>query len=192
MSKALSNGWNSGYTMMELIMVIALVAILGTIAIPGFKYVTTSNRIATEVNGLLGDMQFARSEAIKQGQTVTVCISNVGGTGCAGNAAGGTWQLGWIVFLDTNHNQQVDNGEAVIRVQPPFTGTDTFVGPVNFNSLTFNRLGYAPTGQTATINVRLHDSTNTAAWTRCLAVSPIGGVTTERQGVSIPPAPVCT
>ena len=191
MSKALSNGRNCGYTMMELIMVIALVAILGTIAIPGFKYVTTSNRIATEVNGLLGDMQFARSEAIKEGQTVTVCISTNGQT-CVGNGAGGTWQLGWIVFLDTNHDQQVNNGEAVIRVQPPFTSTDTFVGPVGFNALTFNRLGYAPTGQTATINVSLHDSTSNPAWTRCLAVSPIGGVTTERQGVSVPPAPICT
>ncbi len=192
MSKALSNGWNSGYTMIELIMVIALVAVLGTIAIPGFQYVTTSNRVATEVNGLLGDMMFARSEAIKEGQTVTICISNVGGTACAGNAADGAWQLGWIVFLDTNGDQQVNNGEAVIRVQAPFTGTDTFVAPTNFNALTFNRLGYAPTGQTATINVSLHDSSSNKAWTRCLAVSLIGGVTTERYGFSTPPAPTCT
>lgn len=184
---------SSGYTMIELIMTIAIVAILAAIAIPGFKYVTVSNRVATEVNGLLGDMLFARSEAIKEGQTVTICISTDTQT-CAGNAAGGAWQQGWIVFLDTNGNQQVDVGEAVLRVQPAFAGTDTFVavGLTSFNSLTFNRMGYAPTGQTSTINISLHDSTSNTAWTRCLAVNPIGSATTERFGFSTPPASPCS
>jgi type IV fimbrial biogenesis protein FimT len=93
MSAMLSKARNSGYTMMELVMVISLVAILASIAIPGFKYVTASNRIAGEVNGLLGDMQFARSEAVKEGKSVTVCISTDQNT-CTGGA---DWRVGWIV-----------------------------------------------------------------------------------------------
>jgi len=177
----------SGYTMMELMMALAVVAILSFIAVPGFKYVTTSNRVATEVNGLLGDMLFARSEAVKEGATVTVCISSDGAT-CLGNGAGGAWQLGWIVFLDTNGNKQVDAGEAVIRVQPAFSGTDTFLGPATFNAITFNRMGYAPTGVLTIIS--LHDSTANTAWTRCLAITAIGSATTERYGVGLPTA--CT
>jgi len=186
MSEMLPKRRNFGYTMLELVMVIAIVAILATIAMPGFKYVTTSNRIASEVNGLLGDMQFARSEAVKEGQTVTVCIAaNANLNSCAGAAAGGNWALGWIVFLDTNNNQQVDANEAVIRAQPAFSGTDTFVaGSAAFNSVTFNRLGYAPTGVTTIIS--LHDSTANPNWTRCLAVNPIGSTVTEKAGVGTP------
>jgi type IV fimbrial biogenesis protein FimT len=175
-----------GYTMMELMMALSVIAILSFIALPGFKYVTSSNRVATEVNGLLGDMLFARSQAVKEGASVTVCIST-NGTACAGNAAGGAWQLGWIVFLDTNGNQQVNAGEAVIRVQPAFSGTDTFLSAATFNALTFNRMGYAPTGQPATITISLHDATANTAWTRCLAITPIGSSTTERYGFGTPP-----
>jgi type IV fimbrial biogenesis protein FimT len=184
MSQMLSKRRNAGYNMMEVMMVTALVAILATIAIPSFKYVTTSNRIAGEVNGLLGDMQFARSEAVKEGQSVTVCIAqNVNLNSCAGNAANGNWALGWIVFLDTNGNKQVDANEAVIRTQPAFSGTDTFVAPGAFNALTFNRLGYAPTAATV---IKLHDLTSNVNWIRCLAVNPIGSVVTERNGFGTP------
>jgi type IV fimbrial biogenesis protein FimT len=181
MSQMPSKRRNAGYNMMEVMMVTALVAVLATIAIPSFKYVTTSNRIAGEVNGLLGDMQFARSEAVKEGQSVTVCISTNALT-CAGGA-GGNWALGWIVFLDTNGNKLVDANEAVLRAQPAFSGTDTFAAPAAFNALTFNRLGYAPTVAT---NISLHDSTSNVNWTRCLAVGPIGSVLTEKKGFGTP------
>lgn len=169
----------TGYTMMEILIVITIVAILAAIATPSFKYVTASNRIASEVNALLVDMQFARSQAIKEGQTVTVCTST-NGTACAGT---NTWQGGWIVFLDSNGDQTVQAGEIVLRVQPAFTGGDIFVASTpTFSYSTFNRLGYAPTGSPAAINISLHDTTNNAAWTRCLAVNPIGAAITEKIG----------
>jgi type IV fimbrial biogenesis protein FimT len=67
---------DAGFTMTELIVVMMIIGILAAIGAPTFKYVTASNRIASEINGLLGDMQFARSEAVKEGQTVTVCASS--------------------------------------------------------------------------------------------------------------------
>jgi type IV fimbrial biogenesis protein FimT len=182
MSEMQSNRRDSGYTMMELVMTMAIVVILGTIAIPGFKFVTSSNRVATEVNGLLGDMQFARSQAVKEGLAVTICTST-SGTGCTVT----NWELGWIVFLDSNGNQAVDAGEAVIRYQPAFAGTDTFrATPNTFHALTFNRMGYAPTGQATAINVTLHDSTSNTSWTRCVAINPIGSTVTEKYGIGTP------
>jgi type IV fimbrial biogenesis protein FimT len=180
MSEMSSKHRDSGFTMMELIMTMAIVAILASIAIPSFKYVTNSNRIASEVNGLLGDMQFARSEAVKQGQTVTVCTSTDGAT-CAG-ATVNTWHIGWIVFLDPNGNHVVDAGEKVLRVQPAFTGGDTFVATPSYAYATFNRMGYAPTGSASIINISLKDSTSNTQWTRCLAINPIGSVLTEKHG----------
>jgi type IV fimbrial biogenesis protein FimT len=182
MSEMQSKRRDSGFTMMELVMTMAIVVILGTIAVPGFKFVTTSNRIATEVNGLLGDIQFARSQAVKEGFSVTICTST-SGTGCTNT----DWELGWIVFLDTNSNKAVDVGEAIIRTQPAFGGTDTFVAtPNTFQALTFNRMGYAPTGASTAINITLHDLTSNTNWTRCVAINPIGSAVTEKYGVGTP------
>jgi type IV fimbrial biogenesis protein FimT len=168
--------FSAGFTVTELVMVMLIVGILTAIGTPTFKYVTTSNRISSEVNGLLGDMQFARTEAIREGQFVTVCASTTG-TSCV--AAGtGVWQTGWIVFLDTNGDGQVQTGETIVRVQPAFTSKDTFVASTGYSAATYNRMGYAPTLQPATITINLHDSTNTQNWTRCLAITPIGSVTT--------------
>jgi type IV fimbrial biogenesis protein FimT len=169
--------------MIELIMVVMIVGILAAIGTPTFKYVTASNRMSGEVNSLLGDMQFARSQAIKQGLPVTICTST-NGTQCAG-ATINTWQVGWIVFVDSNGNQSVDNGETTLRVQPAFTGSDTFVATTaGYASATFNRMGYAPTGSATVINVQLHDSTGNTQWTRCLAINTVGSVLTERYGDS--------
>ena len=54
----------SGFTLIELLMTITIAGIIAMIAIPSFRYITNSNRIASEINGLLGDLQFARAEGI--------------------------------------------------------------------------------------------------------------------------------
>jgi type IV fimbrial biogenesis protein FimT len=125
----------SGFTMIELMMTVAIGSIVLMLAVPSFRYVTNSNRIAAEINGLLGDLQFARGEAIKEGKTVTACISN-NGTGCTG---GTSWKDGWIVFSDPNANATVDAGETVLRVQKTFSGSDTFLANNGLTSVTFNR-----------------------------------------------------
>jgi len=167
----------AGVTLTELLMVIVVVAILVSIAVPSFKYITTANRVAGEVNGLLGDMQYARAEAIREGQTVTVCNSS-NGTTCSNNTS---WQNGWIVFSDPNGNQAVDPGEPILRVQPTFTSTDTFVAGNAVSAVTFNREGFA--GLPGATLFTLHDSTSNTAWTRCLSISVIGQLTTEGSGV---------
>ncbi len=103
-------------------MTIAIAAIVATIGIPSFRYVTNSNRIAGEVNGLLGDLQFARAEAIKEGQNVTVCVSTVGAT-CDGTS---TWQSGWIVYSNPT-GATAPVATSILRIQTTFTSTDTFV-----------------------------------------------------------------
>jgi type IV fimbrial biogenesis protein FimT len=173
---------SAGFTVTELVMVMLIVGILVAIGTPTFKYVTTSNRISGEINGLLGDMQFARTEAIKEGQSVTVCASS-NGTQCIGT---GVWNTGWIVFLDLQGTGQVAAGDTVIRIQPGFSSQDTFVASSGYSAATYNRMGYAPTGSNVTITINLHDSTNTSNWTRCLAISPIGAATTEVFGAGSP------
>jgi type IV fimbrial biogenesis protein FimT len=155
----------AGLTMIELVVTMSIAAILLTIAAPGYRYVTTSNRMSAEVNGLLGDLQYARAEAIREGQTVTVCVSNDGAS-CSGATA---WNQGWIVFSDVNGDGAVEAGDTVLRVQQPFAGSDTFSANNNLSALTFNRegFGFATLGTTVT----LKDSTGNNAYTRCLLVT---------------------
>jgi type IV fimbrial biogenesis protein FimT len=173
----------SGFTLVEMIMTVAVAAILLTIGIPSFRFVTNSNRIAAEINGLLGDMQFARSEAIKEGIPVTVCVSSDGLT-CAG-AAVTTWQRGWIVFSNLNANTTVDAGDIILRVQKTFSSTDTFVATNNVGAVTFNREGYAPGVPNNTL-FALHTVPGNNSWTRCLNINLVGMILTQTYGNTAP------
>jgi len=171
----------SGFSLTELVVVMLVVGIIAAIGAPSFKYVTTSNRIAAEINGLVGDLQFARSEAIKEGETVTVCAT-ASGTQCDG---GNNWQGGWIVFLDSKAGGVVgfvDPGELIVRSQPAFNPPGDTLVPLagaNLNAVSFNRVGYGTTGSPGPVILALHDASNTAQWTRCLAISPVGMLTVE-------------
>jgi type IV fimbrial biogenesis protein FimT len=166
-----------GITLLDLVIAMGIVAVLMAVAVPSYRYVTNANRIAAEVNGLLGDMQFARSEAIKEGQTVTVCVSS-NGTSCSG-ATSTNWASGWIVFSDPNNNHVVDANETVYRVQSTLTGTDTFVSNNNVGYVTFNREGFAGSLAAAGVLFTLHAATPSSASTRCLAVTLVGLMTVQ-------------
>jgi type IV fimbrial biogenesis protein FimT len=173
----------AGFNMIELIVVMLIVGILVAIGVPSFKYVTASNRVASEMNAFVGDLQFARTEAIKEGVPITVCASS-NQTSCLG--AGQTnWQTGWIIFPDLNSNQAVDAGESVLRTQASFAtsfgGTDTFTSDNNFTAITFNREGFGSTntGNTNIVTVTLHTAPAVSQWTRCLAITTVGMFTSE-------------
>jgi type IV fimbrial biogenesis protein FimT len=163
----------AGVTLIELLTVISIVAILMVIGVPSYKYITTSYRISGEVNGLLGDMQFARAEAVKEGQVVTICVSTDGLT-CGGGAA---WQSGWIVFPGSAATG-ASNAASVLRVQAAFTGSDTFTdGTYATSAVTFDREGLVNSlnsGHGALIAV--HDPTANLTWTRCLQITSVGAM----------------
>ena len=81
-----------GFTLVELMVVVALVAIVMAIAIPSYSRMIVSNRIRAATNDLLLSLQFARAEAVRQVGVVTVCPSSDGVTCTAGN-----YEIGWIV-----------------------------------------------------------------------------------------------
>jgi type IV fimbrial biogenesis protein FimT len=168
----------AGMTLIELMITIAIVAMLMAIGVPSYKYVTNANRIASEVNSLLGDMQLARAEAIKEGLPVTVCSSSDGAS-CSGSTS---WRTGWIVFADPNNDQSVDNGETVLHVQRAFHGNDTFNADNSVSAVTFNREGFS-FGTPSPTTIKLHDQTSNSKWTRCLAIMTVGLITTETAGV---------
>ena len=167
----------SGVTFIELLTVIVMAGILMSIGVGSYRFITDKNRVAGEVNGLLGDLQLARVEAIKEGLPVAVCVST-SGTACTG---GTSWNKGWIVFVDANGNGTVDAGEAVLRVQASFTSTDTFTSTNGASIVTFNREGYA-VGLVAGTLLTLHDAAGLTKVTRCLNLTMVGMMTVSTYG----------
>jgi len=166
--------------MIELLVVVTLVAILGMIAIPSFTYITTANRIASQINGLLGDIQYARAEAIKEGLSVGVCSSS-NGTSCSGS---NTWTSGWIVFADTAGNGTVAAHEPVLRIQKAMSGSNTLTADNATNYIVFNRDGFA-FGLPGTVTFSLHSPGAIQQWTRCLSVNIVGRLATETYGQTL-------
>jgi type IV fimbrial biogenesis protein FimT len=165
-----------GFTLTELMVVTAIVAILLSIGVPSYRYITNSYRMSSEVNGLLGDLMYARSEALKEGQPVTTCAS-VDGLTCSGTTA---WNTGWIVF--SNPTNAANPTAGILRMQQKFTGVtpDTFNADNGVSAVSYNREGFATTAAGfPNTTVTLHDPTNRPVWTRCLWVTPTGMLTVE-------------
>lgn len=86
-----------GFTLIELMVTIAMVAILMALAAPSFSEATLGSKLAANANRLSASATLARSEAIKRNSTITMCVSTDGLT-CAGS---GGWEQGWIVLTGT-------------------------------------------------------------------------------------------
>ena len=79
-----------------------------------------------------------------------------------------------MLFRSPNANVTVDGGETVLRVQGAFAGSvpDTFNATANVTAITYNREGFARTAAGfVTTTISLQDSTNNAAWRRCLVIA---------------------
>lgn len=83
-----------GFSLIELMVVVAITAILLTIGLPSFQSSLRSNRVATSTNELLASFSLARSEAIRSPGGAAIC-SSTNGTAC-----GGDWNDGWMVWID--------------------------------------------------------------------------------------------
>jgi type IV fimbrial biogenesis protein FimT len=160
----------AGFTLTELMVTLTIVAILMGIGVPSYKYVTNSDRVSSEINGLLGDLQFARAEAIREGQPVTVCpAADTTYSSCAMTAA--TWNGGWLVWADLNADGAVDAAE-ILRVQQAFK-SDTLTSDATVSAVVFNREGFAATLGAPTA-FTLKDSQANPNYTRCLTVQITG------------------
>lgn len=88
-----------GFSLIELLVVIAIAAILAGLAIPSFQGLIASSNLTSTTNDLIATLARAKSDAIRRGKRVTVCMSADGAT-CTTT---GDWTQGWILFNDDDH-----------------------------------------------------------------------------------------
>ncbi len=108
-----------GFTIIELVVTMAVVAILAALAMPSFTSTFNNNRLTSNANELLSTLQSARMEAVRRNSRVIFCRNDDPDAGNACNTGAGAW-LGWMTFVDLNRNGDFDAGEVLL-----YSGTFT-------------------------------------------------------------------
>lgn len=149
----------SGFTLIELMVAIALFGVLASMAIPAFQSMVQSNRAATIANDLTGAIRLARSEAVKRGRNVVVCRRGVDN-----DCQDGTdWSVGWLARATLS-----GGGTQVLRVWDPPGGSPTLTGPAT--GVTFTARGDVTAG--AAFGLQFHECSGEGR--RTITVAPSG------------------
>lgn len=153
---------NRGFTLFELIVTIAVAAVIITFGVPGFKSLVQNSRATTDTNDLVTALNLGRSEATRRGVPIEVCSSDDGST-CSGND---DWSSGWIVR---------PAGGQVLRAWPPRSDANVLTADVD--EIEFQPRGSLD-GVAPTLRIRHPDCTGDQG--RDVSVSVVGRISVAR------------
>ncbi|MEH6616959.1 MAG: GspH/FimT family pseudopilin [Porticoccus sp.] len=158
-----------GFTLVELLITIALVAVISALAVPSFQILIKKHKISLEARRVLTTLHFTRMEAIKRNSLVSLCPSS-DGLDCSPDL---NWMDGWIVFSDRGKRGELDHVlDRVIRVGDPAKK-----GNILYTTKHHKWFGYQPDGH----SVGSSGSGNTSF----IICSPGGGIEGQRVVVSL-------
>lgn len=175
-----SSSYQIGFTLIEVLVTMVIMVILLLVAVPSFKSALQIQTTASEINNLLNDLQFVRSEAIKEGQYVSICVSSTG-TSCTVS----TWDSGWIIYSNPSYTTSpnyVAGTSTLLRSQAKLTSGDIISASAGTAVITYNQDGFAMNisntlGQLLTVRT----SSINASATRCIWIDVLG-----RQYLQLP------
>lgn len=132
--------YSSGFTLLELLITVAITAIIMAMAAPNFADLIDDNVTVTQTNYFATAINVARSEAVKRNNNVIICKRS--GNVCSTSTTT-DWEAGWIVFADADADNQVDSGEEISIIDALRTGYTLRPSDVNTAWLSFTASGKA-------------------------------------------------
>ena len=103
---------NGGFTLVELMVTVAVLAIMAGLAVPSFQATINANRLTGSVNELVNALQTARMEAIRRNRRAAVCFSAT--TDASTPTCSTTNPNGWLVFVDADRNGAFGSGDTLL------------------------------------------------------------------------------
>ncbi|HBC56656.1 MAG TPA: hypothetical protein DCZ03_05770 [Gammaproteobacteria bacterium] len=153
-----------GFTIIEVLVTIFIAGIITAFAIPSIRATLQNNRVISIANDFVADVNLARTLAVSQGATATLCVSS-NQTSCTGSS----WAQGWLVWVDEDGDGTLDAAEiarthaAVNHVT--FTSSD--------NDILYLSTGFGEAGFTGASFTLTHDNCTNSA-NRTLTLSAAG------------------
>ncbi len=119
--------YNYGFTLVELITTVVVAAILLTVAAPSFNSFIRNQRLITQNNDFIADLNFTRSESVKRTTSVTVCksLNPMAVPPVCDTTDANPWSTGRVIFIDPNGNGVIDAGEQMLRIRQAIDGINS-------------------------------------------------------------------
>jgi type IV fimbrial biogenesis protein FimT len=171
-----ARGHARGFTLIELLVTIVVLALLLSLALPSMRDFLVGNRLSTNVNGFIGLVNYARSEAIARNQDVVICPKNGSTIACVSQTTWNTLEI--QAFVDENGNGNRDAAEVLLKTISAVDPSDTQTGfdRSAAGTLIFGSAGFARTAQFFKIYAKSSDSAYQARFGRTVCVSKAGRV----------------
>lgn len=128
----------AGFTLLELIVALAVAAVLIGIAVPSYRSMIQRNAMAASVNDLVGALNYARSQAVTRGRTVFICPSS-NQESCSAQSG---WQNGWIVYAP-DPGSETPSEDNTLNVHGALDGNVAIAFNRSENRITFDANGFA-------------------------------------------------